>query len=260
MTEQPERGGLTLRRPRGFEDQLAPTGDSSFFGRGTHLLAQLPEIQLIGPKRHSGPVRGQQIKPLLVHIQRDNHRSQGCRNLDTEPSNPAGADEYRQVPRFQTAAQNRLIGRRDSIRDDGQRGQIQAQRVLGIIGQIRHRAQTPSRYSQMSGETAMHVTAREDLFRTNCAPARLARLASLTRNHGRNDHLAAYPRFGPLTRLHHTTADFVTEGQRERVTRRHAVVVEAQVRVTHATSGDLDEYFTCLRRLVPLFEDHGFAE
>ena len=88
----------------------------------------------------------------------------------------------------------------------------------------------------------MHVAAWKDLMRADLAVAGAARAAFTARQHGGHDHGASEPRRGAGAGLDDAAADFVAEREGERMPRRHAVVEEAEIGVTDAAAGDLDDH------------------
>jgi hypothetical protein len=111
----------------------------------------------------------------------------------------------------------------------------------------------------VSSEATVHVIAWEDLFGTDLPAPGAARGTDAARN-DRWDHDA---RTDPGERIrpgiNDCAADLVTECQRERMAGWDAVVKEAQVGMTDAACGNLDQDLVRLRNLVADLVNHWLA-
>src|SRR5690606_19879959 len=88
------------------------------------------------------------------------------------------------------------------------------------------------------------VVARHHLITTDRAVAGGAELAGAAGHHCRHDHRPPNPLLGGATGAHHTTADLVTEGERQCVIGAHAVIEVTEIGVAYAATGDLDHDLT----------------
>src|SRR5262245_49231200 len=100
----------------------------------------------------------------------------------------------------------------------------------------------------MGGEATVDVVARHLLVRTNGRLGAATRIAAAARDHRRDDDRSV----GPINRvaagLHYAAADFMAERQGQRVVGANAIVVVAEIRMTDAAAGDLDQHLVLTGR------------
>jgi hypothetical protein len=105
----------------------------------------------------------------------------------------------------------------------------------------------------------MHVAAWKDLMRADLPMAGAARVAFPTRQHGGYDHGASEPRRGGSAGFDDAAADFVAEREGERMPRGDPVVEEAEIGVTDAAAGDLDDHVVVAGAFVTRLAAHWGA-
>jgi hypothetical protein len=101
----------------------------------------------------------------------------------------------------------------------------------------------------------VQVVAGEDLRRADAALAARARVARAARDDGGDDDALADEVTGAVACRLDDAADLVSERQRQRVPRAHAVVQEPDVGVAHAAAGDAHQHVSFRERRCLAFDE-----
>src|SRR3974390_2478622 len=99
----------------------------------------------------------------------------------------------------------------------------------------------------MRGEAAVNIIAWHFLVRTNCSLATSADIAVAARNNRRNNNCPVGVVEGVGTSIDDTTANLVPKRQRQLMFGANAIVIIAEIGVTHPTASNFNQNFVGLQ-------------
>jgi hypothetical protein len=179
--------------------------------------------------------------------------------LDAKSADATGAHPDRGIAGLDVGTHGCLIRRGYGIRDDAQRGEVEAGRIGDGTGKIGNTTESTRWHPHVCAKAAVDVVAGKHLRRADLTAAGAAGGTFPARHHGRNNDVGAEPGFRARPGGHDASADFMAECEREGMPGWDAVVEEAEVGVAHPAGRSFDEYLAWPRSFIPGLEDHGLA-
>ena len=99
----------------------------------------------------------------------------------------------------------------------------------------------------MSRETSVAIIPRHELLAADGGPPSPASRTYAARNYRRDNHRLSQPICHFFTDRNNASGNFVSKNERKSVPGEHAICRKSDIRVAHATPGNLNYDFVCSR-------------